>query len=315
MPSVLEFTEEDFEEAWTRDPAAAARRPATPRSRRASTASSPSPPTTCRCSGESPDVKGFWVAEAVWVTHSAGVGRAVAEWLVDGHCSTFDLHECDVNRFEPHQLSPEYVLARDCQNFVEVYDILHPLQPAEDPRPLRTSPFHPRQQELGAVFLEASGWERPQWYDANAGLRRRAATSPRPNDWAARYWSPIVGAEAQVTREAVAMYDMTALKRLEVTGRGAAAFLQRPGHRQRRQVRRLGDLLPAARRRRRHPQRRHRRPAGRDRFQVGANGNLDLDWFTPPPARRTAPCRSATSPRAPAASACGARWPATSSSR
>ena len=95
---------------------------------------------------------GFWVAEAVWVTHSAGVGRAVAEWLVDGHCSTFDLHECDVNRFEPHQLSPEYVLTRDCQNFVEVYDILHPLQPAEDLRPLRTSPFHPRQQELGAVL-------------------------------------------------------------------------------------------------------------------------------------------------------------------
>ncbi len=55
--------------------------------------------------GESPDVKGFWVAEAVWVTHSAGVGRAMAEWLVDGCCSSFDLHECDVNRFEPHQLA------------------------------------------------------------------------------------------------------------------------------------------------------------------------------------------------------------------
>ena len=92
---------------------------------------------------------------------------------MDGHCSSFDLHECDVNRFEPHQLSPQYVLTRDCQNFVEVYDILHPLQPAEDLRPLRTSPFHRASSELGAVFLEATGWERPQWYDANAGARRR----------------------------------------------------------------------------------------------------------------------------------------------
>jgi len=112
--------------------------------------------------GESAQVKGFWVAEAVWVTHSAGVGRAMAEWLVDGHCSTFDLHECDVNRFEPHQLSPAYVLAKDCQNYVEVYDILHPLEPMLAPRPLRTSPYYQRQQALGAYFLEASGWERPQ---------------------------------------------------------------------------------------------------------------------------------------------------------
>ncbi len=50
--------------------------------------------------------------------------------------------------------------------------------------------------------------------------------------------------------------------------------------RQGRQVRRLGDVHPAAEPRRRHPQRHHRRRLGRDLFQVGANGNLDLDWFT-----------------------------------
>src|SRR6185295_413702 len=48
--------------------------------------------------GESPDVKGFWLAEAVWVTHACGVGKAMAEWLVDGGSPT-DLHEADVNRF------------------------------------------------------------------------------------------------------------------------------------------------------------------------------------------------------------------------
>ena len=85
--------------------------------------------------GESPQLRGFWVAEAVWVTHSAGVGRAVSELLVDGYCSSFDLHECDVNRFEAHQRGPEYVRMRDCQNYVEVYDIIHPLQPMEAPRP------------------------------------------------------------------------------------------------------------------------------------------------------------------------------------
>jgi glycine cleavage system aminomethyltransferase T len=203
----------------------------------------------------------------------------MSEWLVDGHCSSFDLHECDVNRFEPHQLATDYVRARDCQNFVEVYDILHPLQPAGAPRPIRTSPFYPRQQELGAFFQEATGWERPHWYEANEPLLA-GRDIPVPNDWAAKYWSPIVAAEAEATRETVAMYDMTALKRLEVTGRGAAAFLQRlsTGN----VDKSVGSVtyvllldedggirsdVTIAR-------------LGRDHFQVGANGNLDLDWFT-----------------------------------
>ncbi|MFD9389450.1 FAD-dependent oxidoreductase [Streptomyces sp. NPDC060000] len=277
MPSVLEFTEEDFADAWTETRSLL---PATQEAKVEEAINGLFSFTTDNFPllGESADVKGFWVAEAVWVTHSAGVGRAVAEWLVDGHCSSFDLHECDINRFEQHQLSPEYVLARDCQNFVEVYDILHPLQPSGHPRPMRTSPFHARQQEHGAFFLEANGWERPQWYEANAGLVE-GRTIPTPDDWAARYWSPIVGAEAQVTRETVAMYDMTALKRLEVAGPGAADFLERlvTG----KVAKSVGSVtytllldhdggirsdITVAR-------------LARDVFQVGANGNLDLDWF------------------------------------
>ncbi|MBP5871755.1 GcvT family protein [Streptomyces scabiei] len=278
MPSVLKFTEDDFADAWTETQALL---PSTKEAKIEEGINGLFSFTTDNFPllGESRDVKGFWVAEAVWVTHSAGVGRAMAEWLVDGHCSSFDLHECDVNRFEPHQLSPEYVLARDCQNFVEVYDILHPLQPSGDPRPIRTSPFHARQQEHGAFFLEANGWERPQWYEANAGLVE-GRSIPTPNDWAARFWSPIVGAEAQATRETVAMYDMTALKRLEVSGPGAADLLERlcTG----KVAKSVGSVtytlfldhdggirsdVTVAR-------------LAHDTFQIGANGNIDLDWIT-----------------------------------
>ena len=98
------------------------------------------------------------------------------------------------------------------------------------PRDLRVSPFHARQQELGAVFLEAAGWERPHWYEANAPLAGRPAPEwipPERDAWSARFWSPIAAAEAWRTRTAVALYDMTPLKRLEVTGPGALALLQR----------------------------------------------------------------------------------------
>ena len=277
MPSVLAFTPVDFDEAWKQTQELL---PATRDAGIAEGINGLFSFTTDNMPllGESPAVKGFWVAQAVWVTHSAGVGRAMAEWIVDGYCSSFDLHECDVNRFEPHQLSPEYVLARDSQNFIEVYDILHPLDPPKPLRPIRVSPFVQRQRELGGMFLEASGWERPQWYEANAGLVA-GRDIPTPNDWAARFWSPIVGAEAQYTREAVAMYDMTALKRLEVAGPGATEFLQglvtgdvsksvgaityclllddAGGVRSDVTIARLGT----------------------DRYQLGVNGNLDLDWL------------------------------------
>lgn len=179
--------------------------------------------------GEAPDVQGFFVAEAVWVTHSAGVARAMAELLIEGRSRT-DLHGCELTRFEKVQTSDEYVSETSQQNFVEIYDVLHPLQPKESPRDLRVSPFNVRQKELGAFFLESAGWERPHWFEANAGLLAELPAewrAPERDEWAAMFSSPISAAEAWKTRTAVGLYDMTPLKRLEVTGPGAQALLHR----------------------------------------------------------------------------------------
>jgi len=169
--------------------------------------------------GEHPTLSGYWVAEAVWVTHSCGVARALAEWMVDGHPS-LDVHSCDLNRFTEAQRSPAYVEQRASRSFVEVYDILHPLDPPVAPRPMRTSPWYLRQQELGAVFTEIGGWERPLWFASNA-----PAPHPEREAWAGRHWSPIAVTEALATRDSVALYDMTPLTRVEVSGPGACAFL------------------------------------------------------------------------------------------
>ncbi|GJC97931.1 FAD dependent oxidoreductase [Colletotrichum higginsianum] len=179
--------------------------------------------------GRAPNLEGFFVAEAVWVTHSAGVARAVAQLLTTGK-SEVDLSECDISRFEQVQLAPEYVKEVSTQNFVEVYDILHPLQPRESPRNLRVSPFHARQKALGAYFLEAGGWERPQWYEANENLLGLLPDKWKPRErdaWSARYYSPITAAEAWKTRTAVAMYDLTPIRRLEISGPGSVDLLQR----------------------------------------------------------------------------------------
>ncbi len=174
--------------------------------------------------GESLDVRGFWVAEAVWVTHGGGVGKVMADWMVTG-TPGLDLHEADLNRFAPHVAAPPYVKERGAQQYREVYDIIHPLQQIERPRNLRVSPFQRRLEELGAVFFESAGWERPQWFAANEALLD--ADAPRRSGWTARYWSPVSAVEHRATRERVALFDLTAFTKLEVAGPGALAYLER----------------------------------------------------------------------------------------
>ncbi|WP_086837932.1 FAD-dependent oxidoreductase [Amycolatopsis kentuckyensis] len=122
-------------------------------------------------------------------------------------------------------------------------------------KPGRTSPFHERQIALGAHFGASDGWARPERYSAE------------------------VAAEAHVTRERGAMFDLTAEPRLAVTGPGALPFLQAMttsdlakapgtatstlllgedgGVRGRLTVARLGD----------------------ERFHVGAGARLDSGWL------------------------------------
>lgn len=228
MPSRLEFTEKDFAPAWELS------RELLPAMKDSEIADGFNgifsfTPDGGALVGQAPNLDGFYVAEAVWVTHSAGVAHALAQVLTTGR-SEIDLADCELTRFEEVQLTPAYVQETSAQNFVEVYDILHPLQPKDSPRNLRVSPFHARQCELGAFFLEGGAWERPYWFEANEKLVKDLPAEWQPVDrdtWSSRYYSPIAAAEAWKTRTAVAMYDMTPLRRLEVTGPGAADLLQR----------------------------------------------------------------------------------------
>jgi glycine cleavage system aminomethyltransferase T len=176
--------------------------------------------------GESARVRGFWVCEAVWVTHGGGMGRQVAEWMTAGEPS-YDLAEADANRFYPFQTTPPYVIARGKQQYREVYDILHPLQQMSHPRDLRLTPFHERHRSLGAEFFTGAGWERPQWFSVNETLVPSGAQWTARDGWAARNWSPAVGAEHLATRERVALFDITPFAKFDVVGPDACAFLER----------------------------------------------------------------------------------------
>ena len=177
--------------------------------------------------GESPEVAGLWSAAAVWIKEGPGVGRAVAEWMTNG-LPEIDLSHSDVARFYPHQKTRAHIKARTSEAFNKTYGIVHPGEQWASDRDKRLAPMHGRQVEQGAVFIEAVGWERPNWYESNAPLLEKYgdAVMPRENEWDARWWSPIINAEHLAMRENAGIVDLSAFAIFDVVGPGALAAVQ-----------------------------------------------------------------------------------------
>ena len=174
--------------------------------------------------GES-EVRGFFVAagfSAHGIAGAGGIGRQMATWIVDGQ-PELDLWKMDIRRFGPAYRSQGYTLARSIENYATYYDIHYPNEERQSGRPLRTSSTYELLADLGASFGEKSGWERPNWFDANAPA---GDESLRPRGWAGHHWSAAIGAEALATRRTAALFDESSFAKLEVSGPGAVAFLE-----------------------------------------------------------------------------------------
>jgi len=178
--------------------------------------------------GETPEVKGLWSAAAVWIKEGPGTGRAVAEWMTHGN-PEIDLGHSDIARFYPFQRTRAHVKARTSEAFNKTYGIVHPSEQWASSRNIRLAPMYASQQELGAVFYEAAGWERPQWYESNAPLVEKFgdACMPREHEWDARWWSPIINAEHLQMRETAGMVDLSAFAIFDVVGPKALEAVQR----------------------------------------------------------------------------------------
>jgi glycine cleavage system aminomethyltransferase T/glycine/D-amino acid oxidase-like deaminating enzyme len=183
--------------------------------------------------GETPEVEGLWSAAAVWVKEGPGVGKSVAEWMVHGE-SEIDLQSSDIARFYEHQKASAHVKARAAEGFNKTYGIVHPSEQWESNRGVRLSPFYERECELGAVFFEVAGWERPHWYESNEALLEEYGdrVTQRQAEWDSRWWSPIINAEHLAMRDRAAMFDLTAFVVFDVTGPGALDAVQRVAMRQ-----------------------------------------------------------------------------------
>jgi glycine cleavage system aminomethyltransferase T/glycine/D-amino acid oxidase-like deaminating enzyme len=178
--------------------------------------------------GETSEVRGLWSVAAIWVKEGPGFGRTVAEWMTDG-CPEIDPHTSDIARFHDHQRTKRHILARSAEGYNKTYGIVHPMEQWASNRDVRLSPFNGRERDLGAVFYETAGWERPFWYESNRALLDEYGdlVMPRQAEWEARWWSPIINAEHLAMRDRVAMVDLSAFAIIDIGGPAALDVVQR----------------------------------------------------------------------------------------
>src|SRR4029077_1290402 len=177
--------------------------------------------------GETPEGQGLWAGAGVESKEGHGTGKTVAELIVHGE-SEIDVYGSNIARAYDHQRTRGHVVARAREGFNKMYGVVHPGEQWESDRRVRLPPFYERERALGAVFFEAAGWERPQWYESNTGLLDEYGdrVTRREAEWDSRWWSPIINAEHLATRDPAGGVDLSRFALFDITGPGALKTVQ-----------------------------------------------------------------------------------------
>lgn len=173
--------------------------------------------------GETPEVRGFFVGcgmNSLGVASGGGVGRALAQWILEGHPG-MDLSAIDIRRFAPFHNNLKALRARIPEVLGLHYAIAYPHREYESARGLRRTPLHERLAAKGAHFSERMGWERPAWFVPPGQKISTALTFARPG------WFDCVAREHRAARASVALFDQSTFAKLLVQGRDAEHLLQR----------------------------------------------------------------------------------------
>jgi glycine cleavage system aminomethyltransferase T len=147
----------------------------------------------------------------------------MADWIVHGE-PEYDLWKMDIRRFGRQYRSRRYARERAYEVYATYYDIHYPGEERQAGRPLKMAPTYSRLAALGAEFGEKSGWERANWFASNEDP---AHESLRPRGWAGEHWSTAIVTEHVATRERAGLFDESSFAKIEVSGPGGVAFLQR----------------------------------------------------------------------------------------
>jgi len=178
--------------------------------------------------GESPETRGLWYAESVWVKDAPGIGKILADMMTDGETEV-DIHGIDIARYYPIQKTPFYIYYRCYETAFKIYNpAIHSREPYTKGRNLRRSPFWSREQELGGYFMDLVGWERAHGYASNEHLLEKYGdlVPVRENEWDNRHFWRVSNAEHLEMSENVGMINLSHFAVYDVTGVDAEILME-----------------------------------------------------------------------------------------
>ena len=178
--------------------------------------------------GPIPGVRGFWVAAGLSLNGfggAGGMGATLAQWMTEGSSET------DVDSYRAWRFGPLYrdpVLAAEAAREVYryYYRLRYPLDTLTAGRGRRLSPLHLRLEEGGAVFGTKNGWERADYFEPGRAWRR-AGEDQRGFGWSAPPYLEHLAQEHAAFRERAGIIDLSSFGKIEVSGPGALALLER----------------------------------------------------------------------------------------
>lgn len=157
----------------------------------------------------------------VGITHSAAIGKAMAEWITEGE-TEWDLAAWDPRRFGDWA-TLDYAHARASQHYDLQYAIPFPHRNMERGRPVQRTSLYDRLVQQGAVMGQIAGWERAFWFQTDAirdGGDANLSFHHEP-------WQDAVAEECRTVARSVGVMDHGGFTKYDLRGPGAEAFLSR----------------------------------------------------------------------------------------
>jgi dimethylglycine dehydrogenase len=170
--------------------------------------------------GPAPGLPGFFhcCAFTFGIAQAGGAGKCIAEWVVRGQ-PEWDMWPLDSRRYLEFA-NRKFTLAKAIETYQHEYGIGYPAEERPAGRPAKSSPVYQRLKDKGARFGARGGWERAVYFPKpDDAIEGRELSFRRPA------WHAAVARECEAVQQRVAVLDLPGFTKFEVTGPGAAAWL------------------------------------------------------------------------------------------
>jgi len=169
--------------------------------------------------GPAPGLKNFWMACAasIGIAQGGGIGKYLAQWIVYGDS------EINMLEFEPRRYmswaTKKYAIQKSIDQYKRMYVTPMPNESIEIGRPNKTTPIYKKLKDMGAMYLDTYGWEKPTWF-AKPGMKEEYSFK-RTNAF------PYIQKECENVQNNLGILDLSTFAKYEIKGNDSETYLDR----------------------------------------------------------------------------------------